>query len=74
MGVLNMFRSVHGFLKAGNYPSAIREHIKITIGANTWTEFTEYEKSRIINNAQMYCDNYLLTLFTARKAMEIEFN
>jgi hypothetical protein len=67
-----MFRSVDAFIRNADYPSAIREHIKVTSG-NQFHALPEREQNRLINNAQLYCDNAMIQFLADRAKMEKEF-
>lgn len=68
-----MFRTVDIFIRNADYPNAIREHIRISMLGESWDDFTEYEKRRLYENAQVYCDNALHVFLAERAKMEVEF-
>lgn len=68
-----MYSTVDVLIRNADYPSAIREHIHISMLGEKWSDFTVYEQDRLISNAQIYCDNALHHFLAERKAMEQEF-
>lgn len=68
-----MVQSVSRLLQSGDYPGAIREYITTMYGSNKWSDYTVYEQNRMIQHAQIYCDNYMIQLTQDRLYMEHEF-
>ena len=68
-----MYKTVDAHIRNGDYPSAIREHIRVSMLGEIWSDFSVYEKNRLIQNAQIYCDNAMHQFLADRKAMEKEF-